>query len=408
MKKKILFIGIALFSAGTEKSFLSFINTFDLDRYDATLLIAKRTGAFSDQLPEKLKVIEMEEFGEHFLQSGKNAVGNIWNTFIKKRPLAIFKVLPYFVGIVLNRNNKDKVSSIATRLWIDLERSYIKGLEEEYDIAVAYWGDRTMFYMIDKVKADKYITWMHFDYAHPKRDDSIYLPYFEKCDYIANVSTVVDEALKTSLPSVADKCTVIENIQCETLIKQLAEEKAEWPDPEYKGKRILSVARIAYQKGLDLAIRSLKILREEGVDARWYILGDGDEETKASLVSMRNEYGLQEELIFMGVSTNPYPYIRECDVFALPSRFEGRPITVEEAKILSKPIIVCDYLSASEQLAGGRYGVISSFDDCVFSEKLKALLDEENQRRYTEELSLHSFSNEREIDKFYRLIGDKE
>jgi len=69
MKKKILFIGIALFSAGTEKSFLSFINTFDLDRYDATLLIAKRTGAFSDQLPEKLKVIEMEEFGEHFLQS---------------------------------------------------------------------------------------------------------------------------------------------------------------------------------------------------------------------------------------------------------------------------------------------------------------------------------------------------
>ena len=142
---------------------------------------------------------------------------------------------------------------------------------------------------VDKVKADKYITWMHFDYAHPKRDDSIYLPYFEKCDSIVNVSTTVDNALKASLPGISDKCVVIENIQCESLIKKMAEEKAEYPDPEYKGVRILSVARIAYQKGLDLGIRALKILRESGIDARWYVIGDGDEKLKAQLIDLSRE-----------------------------------------------------------------------------------------------------------------------
>jgi len=394
--------------AGSEKSFLSFINTFDLDKYDATLLLAKRSGPFLSMLPDKLKVIELAKYGDHFLQSGANAKSNILNTFIKKNPFSAFKVYPYYREIIKAGDDKDKVSSLATKLWIELCRSYLPELKEKYDIAVAYWGDRTMFYMLDKIKADKYITWMHFDYAHPKRDDSIYLPYFEKCDSIVNVSATVDDALKASLPSVSGKCVVIENIQSEALIRKMAEEEAEFPDPEYCGLRILSVARIAYQKGLDLGIRALKILREKGIDARWYVIGDGDEELKSQLISLSKEYGVENDFVFMGTRSNPYPYIKKCDIFALPSRFEGKPISVEEAKILCKPIVVCDYLSANEQLGGGKYGMVSPFDENELAEKLYFLSKKENSDAYVKVLSESSFSNESEIDKFIELIENDE
>ncbi len=408
MKQKIIFIGITMNCAGSEKSFLSFINTLDPDKYDATLLLAKKTGPFLSMLPQNLKIIELEKYGDHFLQSGSNAKSNILNTFIKKNPFSAFKIYPYYRKILTAGDDKDKVASLATKLWIELCRSYLPEIKEKYDIAVAYWGDRTMFYMLDKIKADKYITWMHFDYAHPKRDDSIYLPYFEKCDGIVNVSTAVDDALKTSLPSVSDKCVVIENIQCEALIKKMAEEAAEFPDPEYKGLRILSVARIAHQKGLDLGIRSLKILREKGIDAKWYVIGDGDDDLKARLISLTREYGVENDFIFMGTRSNPYPYIKKCDIFALPSRFEGKPISVEEAKILCKPIVVCDYLSANEQLCSGKYGIVSSFDENELAEKLAFLANKENAGTYIKTLSETSFSNESEIDKFISLIeGNK-
>ncbi|MEA4831057.1 MAG: glycosyltransferase [Oscillospiraceae bacterium] len=401
MKKKILFIGITMNCAGTEKSFVSFINTFDFDKYDATLLLAKKKGPFLKLLPNKLKIIEINNYGDHFLQSGKNARGNIYNTFIRKNPFTAFTVLPYYIKIMLHPEN---VSSDATRLWIRL-MDYLPAIDEKFDVAVAYWGDRTMFYMLDKVKADKYITWMHFDYAHPKRDDSIYLPYFKRCDSIVNVSSTVDDALKKSLPELSGKCVVIENINSPSAIKIMADEPAIFPDPDYQGKRILSVGRITFQKGFDLAIRALKHLRTDGIDAKWYVIGEGDNEYKKNLSLLAEEYGVADSFVFMGAYPNPYPFIKKCDVYAQPSRFEGKPISVEEAKILSKPIVVCDYLSAAEQLRSGKLGLISSFEETDLSEKLEMLLtDDALSDSLVKSLQSEMLSNEAEISKFYNLI----
>ena len=176
MKKKILFIGITMNCAGSEKSFLSFVNTLDREKFDVDLILAKREGLFLEQIPDYVNVIEMENYGEHFLLSGKNAVSCIWNTFIKKNPLNAFTVFPYFVKLLLCKSKRE---STATKMWKRLMQK-MKKIEKKYDIAVSYWGDRTMFYMIDKVDADKKITWLHFDYSFPKRDNDIYLPYFEK------------------------------------------------------------------------------------------------------------------------------------------------------------------------------------------------------------------------------------
>ncbi len=400
MKKKILFIGITMNCAGSEKSFLSFVNTLDLDKFDVDLILAKKEGLFLSSIPKEVNVIEMGHFGELFKLSSKNAFSLIFNTYIKKNPLYAFDILPYFVPLVLSRKKRAR---IATKMWLHLMKK-MKAIETEYDIAVAYWGDRTMFYMIDKVKAKKKITWLHFDYSFPKRDNDIYLPYFEKCDAIVNVSTAVDDALKRELPSLTDKCLVIENINNPDLIEKMSSEGDTFSD-DFDGKRILTIGRIADQKGYDLAIPALKRIIEEGYKVRWYVLGAADDDYGSYIKGLVNENGLEESFVFLGTTANPYRYLADCDLYAQPSRYEGKPISVEEAKMMKKPILASRYLSAGEQLEEGRLGHLCDISTEGIYAALKELLDNpELSKGYIKALSERDFSNRNEIEKFYGII----
>ncbi len=401
-KIKLLFIGITMRCGGSEKSFLSFVNCLDFDRFEVDLVLAKKDGLFMAQIPKQINVIEMEKFGEHFLLANSNAVSCLFNTFIKKNPLYAFDILPYFLKAVLFRKSW---SDTGGRLWVHMMQK-LKPLQKEYDVAVAYWGDRTMFYMIDKVKAKKKITWLHFDYAHPKRDNKLYYKYFSQCDAIVNVSTLVDDALKGELPELNEKCLVIENINNPILINQLAEAGDDFPDADYTGKRILTVGRIAEQKGYDFAVKAMSLLKKDGIDAKWYVLGDGEEDYKSYIRTLCEEYDVADRFVFLGTTPNPYSYMAKCDIYAQPSRFEGKPIAVEEAKILCKPILAASYLSAPEQLNGGKYGMICDMNGEGVYEKLKIMLtDDAVCQGFTDELKKHDFSNTCEIEKFYNIIG---
>ncbi len=401
MKKKILFIGITMNCAGSEKSFLSFINTLDLDKFEVDLLLAKKEGLFMSSLPNGINVMDMGHFGEVFKLSSKNAFSLIFNTYIKKNPLYAFDILPYFTGLILFKKKRVR---IATKMWLHLMNK-MPIVEKEYDIAVAYWGDRTMFYMVDKVKAKKKITWLHFDYSFPKRDNDIYLPYFEKCDKIVNVSTVVDEALKRELPSLSDKCAVIENINNPVLIEKMSREGKGFED-NFDGTRILTVGRIADQKGYDLAIPALKKLIDEGFNVKWYVVGGADDDYADYIKGLVKENSLENRFVFLGTTPNPYTYLAECDIYAQPSRYEGKPIAVEEAKIMKKPILASCYLSAEEQLEGGKLGTVCDISVDGIYGGLKELISNKKLREdYVKELSSRDFSNRNEIDKFYALLG---
>lgn len=400
MKKKLLFIGITMRCAGSEKSFLSFINTLDREKYEIDLLLAKKEGLFLEQIPNDVNVIEMKKYGDLFLLSGKNAVSCIFNTLIKKNPLTAFRVLPYFVKLITQPSKRE---SVATKMWISLMHLMPK-VEKKYDVAVSYWGDRTMFYMIDKVDAEKKITWLHFDYSFPKRDNEIYLPYFEKCDKIVNVSTAVDDALKRELPTLSEKCVVMENINSTELIRKMSESGKTFDDG-FDGKRILTVGRIAEQKGYDFAIPAFARLLRDSHNLRWYVLGDGDEDYVNHIKEIVKKEGVEDRFIFLGTTPNPYGYMANCDIYAQPSRYEGKPISVEEAKILKKPIFVCNYLSAEEQLECGKLGKIAEIgEEGVYSGLSQMLSDEKSIEKYIENLSSRSFSNESEIEKFYGMI----
>ncbi len=397
----MLVCGITMNCAGTEKSFLSFLSCLDFDRFDVTLLLAKREGLLLDQVPKQVKIEVMEKYGDMFLLSGKNAIKTLFDCFVKEKPLTLFEIFPYFIKTLFSRG--EKRSSAATWMWIHFMQK-MPAVKEPYDIAVAYWGDRTMFYMCDKVNAKMKIAWLHFDYSNPPRDDSIYLGYFKKCDNVVTVSKLVDDSLKNKLPEIAERTVMMENITNPKQIWDLALIGDTYPDTHFTGKRILTIGRISEQKGLDMVVPVLRRLRNDGFDVRWYVLGDGEEDYKQYIADLLLKEGVADMMIFLGTTQNPYSYLRDCDIYAQPSRHEGKPISVEEAKIMYKPILASHYLSAPEQLEGGALGVICDISsDGIYDGIKKLLTDESLCDTLSETLAARKFGNSEEIKKFYRM-----
>lgn len=387
--------------AGTEKSFLSFASNLDYEKYDVDLLLAVKKGPLLSLIPKEIRVLEMPKYGEFFELSGKNTVKMMLDCFVKKNPLHLFEILPYFLGILLFKKKK---TAIATKMWIHFMKK-MPEVQEPYDVAVSYWGDRTMFYMCDKVKAKKKITWLHFDYGNPKREDRIYLRYFHQCDKIVSVSEKNETILTQLLPEIRPRCMRIENINDPTLLKQMAATGETFSDFEFSGKRLLSIGRISEQKGFDFIPEALQKLKENGFCVRWYILGDGDSEDIENLKQSAQKHQVSDSLILLGTTLNPYRYLNDCDIYVQPSRYEGKPLAVEEAKMLAKPIVVSQYLSAPEQLEDGKLGIITPIGSEGIYQGLKRMLSSDDLRKqFQKTLSARDFGNQSEIQKFEKAI----
>ena len=374
MKKRVLIIGITMEAAGSEKSFLSFAShAIDYSQYTVDLLLAKRQGDFLDRIPQEIRVLEMGEMGELFLLNRKNAYSMIAKYGVFKNPFRIFSLIPGVMRRLFARSVEKKAFA-AHRIWLQLMR-FMPPLEGHYDVALAYWGDRTMFYMIDKVNASKKIAWLHFDYQEPPREDILYERYFSACDRVITVSKEIEQSLKAALPRIAPKILTVENIVDGTEIMKAAGEFADFGD-DFSGIRILTMGRICDQKGYDLAVPAIARLRKEGYRIKWYILGRGDAEEEKKLADLIGHYHAEEAISVLGIRKNPYPYIKNADIYMQPSRHEGKPISVEEAKILCKPILVTNYTSACEQLENGSLGMITEISENGIYEGLKKMLED--------------------------------
>ncbi len=367
--RKMLIIGIVMNAAGTERSFLSFAEKIDYGKYDVELLLAAREGAFLHLIPPQIKVTDMGVYGEIFKITKKNAKQVIKKLFLRKNPFFALKLLP---DIIKMKKGGTARTYAANRIWLALMEK-MPPHAGEYDVAIAYWGDHTMFYMIDKVKAKKKISWLHFDYDEPPREDAVYLPYFEKCDKIVTVSGEIEKSLAKKFPNIAEKIETIENFVNEREIREKAQEPCSFRD-DFGGTALLSVGRLCEQKGFDLAISAVARLFREGENIRYYIIGEGEEEYSAKLRALIREFGAENCVKLLPRTENPYKYMARCDVYLQPSRHEGKPITVEEAKVFGKPLCVTSYKSAREQLSGVKIGVICEISEAGIYRGIKEIL----------------------------------
>lgn len=274
----------------------------------------------------------------------------------------------------------------------------------EYDLAISFLMPHN--YVVKKVCAKKKMGWIHTDYSTVHVDVKRELPVWGQLDYIASISDDVGKKFLETFPTLKNKIIPMENILSSTFIRQRAEEEIITLDANPSIIKLLTIGRFCPPKKMEEIPLLCRKIRDAGVNVKWYIIGYGSPEIEQTVRNNAEKDCVAEFVAILGKKNNPYPYIKACDIYVQPSRYEGKSITVREAQILCKPVIITNYPTASSQIQNGVDGVIVPMDvDACAQEMAAFICDEEKQMNIVEYLQAHDYGNENEIEKIYQLCG---
>ena len=393
MKKNLVFVIPSLDAGGAEKSLVNLLNTIDYSLYDVDLVLFHNRGTFLSLLPKEVTILTLNS---NYIVFTKGLPTSIL-CFLKKirLDLAWNRVL-FFLK---NKFIKDK--AIAEQSSWQNCKPAIDILSKQYDAAIGFLEKSSIYFTLDKIKATKKIGWIHTNYSNSGMMASFDLNYFKKLDALVTVSPDCASDLQHNFPTIKDKIHTIFNIISTKTILALAAESTK----ELKENTIITIARLSPEKGCDLAVEAAKILKERKVNFQWLVIGEGSERT--SLEAKIKEYQLEEYFQLIGLHQNPYPFIKAAKLYVQPSRYEGKSMAIEEAKILQKPIIVTNYLTARDQIEPNVTGIIAEINAESIANAVENLLSNEAiQMKLMQNLSTQNFGTEDEIIKLYHLIHD--
>ncbi len=392
--KKVLIASFDMEVGGVERSLISMLNNFDYSRYQVDLMLYSHTGDFMNLLPAGPNLLPENSIYKTFrmpvseiMRNGNWAIGMTrilakWKASIQRSTENGYKQMQY--------------------MW-KYSLPFLPEMEKEYDVAISYLWPH--YFVAEKVKATKKIAWIHTDFSTVETDVGMDLAMWERFDSIMAVSEDCKKAFVEKYPSLNFKTNVIENITSPDFIKELAFEPIE-NNPMIKDSRfkIITVARLSYAKGIDQAVEALKLLHNKGYkEVSWYIVGYGGDES--SIRKLIKEHKLEDSFILLGKKINPYPYIHAADLYVQPSRYEGKAVTVVEAQILAKPVLITNYTTALSQVRNGFDGDICQLSIEGIAEGIEKLY-KNHQLRETliKNCKETDFANKSELNKLYELV----
>lgn len=388
--QKILFVMPTLRDGGAERSLVNLLTELPEDKYEIDLLLLKKQGIFLSQVPSYVNVLEQPP-------ALKKLYGPVKKAGIYM-PVKVF-------GNLLARIVKQGMGSQKAFMWEYFYKPVIDGLDKEYDVAVGYLGGESTYYIVDKVKAKRKIHWVHNDYrtsGMPKKYD---LKLFPKVDAVVTISEECLAILKEEFPQFQDKFYCIENITSSAIIKSRANE---FIPEEYKGLEniLLSVGRLSEQKGFDMAVSAASVLKKKGINFKWFIIGSGP--LKDKLNDQIKKENAEDCVELLGSKSNPYPYIKNCDIFVQPSRYEGKSVVIDEAKILAKPIVATAYPTVKDQIQNDNEGIIIELNVAGIVNGISALCyDTVKKQQIVAYLEKQDYGNQNEVKKYINLIEGK-
>ncbi|MDE6766970.1 MAG: glycosyltransferase, partial [Eubacterium sp.] len=165
------------------------------------------------------------------------------------------------------------------------------------------------------------------------------------------------------------------------------------------------IGRFCDAKNFDNVPEIASIIKAKNIDFKWYIIGFGNDELL--IKSKIKEFKMEDTVIILGKKDNPYPYIKACDIYVQPSRYEGKAVTVCEALILNKPVVITAYPTANSQIKNDFDGLIVPMDNQNCADALISLIkDKELQNRLIENTKVTDYSSQSEMEKLYELIEE--
>lgn len=375
-KKKVLFVINTLGCAGAEKALLELLKEFPKEEYEVSLYVLLNQGELISQIPQYVKVLNQNYSDVSVLsKEGKKVLNRqIFCRLFQKG--AVFKNIPYLLKGLMRMIKCKKVYPDKL-LWRVMSDGGMKS-EDTYDLAVAYLEGGSTYYVHDHANAKRKIAFLHVDYTHAGYTRKLDKNCYQDFDRIFTVSEEVRNSLEIVYPECKERIMVFPNLIDQKGIREKAKVKGGFSD-EYDGWRLLTVGRLTSQKAYEIAIDAMKLLKEKGVQARWYVLGEG--ELREVLQRQINRLGLEKDFLLLGAVENPYPYYAQCDLYVHATRFEGKSIAVQEAKILGCPILVSDCNGNREQVKDGVDGSVCALTPESVSAKIEELLENEKQRK---------------------------
>lgn len=388
--KKVAFITGSLSRGGTQLSLVQLINNIEGD-YELSILLEKKETSLLSSINKKVKITYLTDIGN----------GITPRTFIEKALnskdiVSILKGLTIYTRFLLNKN---------TLMLHNFFLSNYSTLNEEFDIAIAYAGGmrNTTLFTLDKIKAKKKVMWVHEDFTTLSNEEKrLGETLFQKFDKIFCVSEGSKIKFLELYPELLDKVEVFYSIFDSKDWIEKAEAKTNIDFINSEEINLLTVGRLADEKGQDLIPEVVSMLRDEGYSFKWYIIGDGYK--KKWLVNEIKKRKIEDYLILLGDKENPYPFYKQCDIYVQTSRKEGYCISMAEALTFDKPIVATNFLTAKEFITHEKDGLIADINSQSIFENVKRLIDDKELiNKIRKNVKKKSIDTKSEIIKFYNL-----
>lgn len=401
MKKKILISTHTLRLGGVERSFLGLLQHFDYSKFEVDVFLHMHDGELLKYLPKEVNLLPENKECRFLLEPIQSA--------IKERVFSVVftKIISKFYDAVFNlfhKKNADKLDSIAHFHLHEIANFFFSDISsKEYDVAIAFLHPNHL--ERNKLKAKKYLAFIHTDFLALNIDKGKELKMWQQYNEIAGVSDEVSSNFKKVFPKISDKVTTIENIISVDFINKQANEPI--ADAHFFVEThqlcFLSIGRFSYPKNFDNIPFIAKFLKEKGVNFKWFIIGfgGGEELIRKNILLAK----VEKEVIILGKKENPYPYIKACDFYIQPSRFEGKAVTVREAQILKKPVFIANYSTSESQVKNEFDGFILPLENEAFANEMISIIQNaEKIKKVKDNLETLDLSNKSEILKIEKFI----
>lgn len=372
--KKILIVIDSLTGGGAEKVLLDILKKIDKKKYSIDLFLLYKHGIYIEEI--KKYVNNLNGLKPRNEKYDKNIIFRKCNSLF-------FKI----------------------RNWLFLNE-YIYKIKKSYDIEIAFLEGQSTQYIANRKSLAKKISWIHIDLQkHRILNKKIERNVYKKINKIICVSKDSKKSVIGLYPEFEKKIKVIYNL----IPKKEILDKSKEYIAKNKKITLLTIGRLNLQKGYDILLKAHKKLIKEGLDYNLKILGEGMLKKEFQEYIVKNNLSKNTELV--GFKANPYPYIKNSDVYVMSSRYEGFPLVLCEAIILNKPIIATKCTGPLEILDNGKYGELVEVENIdELANAMKKLIVDEKLRKKYEKLSIERsnfFEDEKIIKEIEELLDEK-
>ena len=390
MKKVI--IGIpSLVSGGVEVSLVRFINELSKNKnIDITLLLLHKEGIYLDSIPKKVKIKTVTYVDEMY--DYRKKFSDIKNISGIKRKLLFFKYRNKLRSYLKNNDFENYYKLILSK---------VNKIEGKYDVAIDWhgYGHFITSVVSELVNSSKKAMWIHDEKNEWLSKVDFCIGKFDK---IFCVSNACINNIKKRRNDLDDKIEIFYNMADYENVRKKSLERIDFKYDKNK-LNIITVGRLEWQKAYDVAIDIAVKLNEKNIDFCWYVIGGGSKKEEITELIQKNN--LEEKFKLLGIISNPFPYVKNADMYVLCSRHEGYCLATLEAKILGKVIVATDIDSNREQIVDGENGILCELDAEVFANKIIEVYENKNMMKKLESnLEKENFDYSGEFEKLYKLL----